>query len=97
AMRGILPESVRLRPKSPLAGDPISLLLKQAGSQWMDRFELAPVLTKYVKRNALPLVSGIKQDINEVWIDLRVLNLNYWLQHLQTFNYKSAKEENYAF
>ncbi|MFB2972401.1 asparagine synthetase B [Aerosakkonema sp. BLCC-F183] len=97
AMGGILPESVRLRPKSPLAGDPISLLLKQAGSQWMDRFDLAPVLTKYVKRNALPLVSGIKQDINEVWIDLRVLNLNYWLQHLQTFNYTSAKEENYAF
>jgi len=97
AMQGILPESVRMRPKSPLAGDPIGLLLQQSGSHWMDRFDLTPVLTKYVKRDDLPLVSGIKQDLNEVWINLRLLNLNYWLQNLQSFNYKSVQEENYAF
>ncbi|MCL1472310.1 asparagine synthase-related protein [Argonema antarcticum] len=97
AMRGILPESVRRRPKSPLAGDPIGLLLQQAGSQWIDRFEATPMLAKYVDRKAMPIVSGRSQDTNEACINLQPLNLNYWLQNLQLFNYESLKEENHAF
>ncbi|MGH9681051.1 MAG: asparagine synthase-related protein [Candidatus Acidiferrales bacterium] len=45
AARGILPDAVRLRKKSPLLADPITALLQRPESAWLDRFEMAPKLT----------------------------------------------------
>ncbi|MFB2835275.1 asparagine synthase-related protein [Floridanema evergladense] len=92
AMRGILPELVRQRPKTPMLGNPITALLQQAKSSGIDRFTPVPNLAKYVDRNAIPLLSGTEQDINEVCINLQPLNLNYWLEH----SYKIVKEQYYA-
>lgn len=92
AMRGILPESVRMRPKTPMLGDPTTVLLQQTGSHWLDRFEATSMLAKYVDLDSMQLISGRKQDTNEACINLQPLNLNHWLEH----NYKLVKEEYYA-
>jgi asparagine synthase (glutamine-hydrolysing) len=83
AMRGTLPESVRLRPKSPLAGDPVSELLKQRNTQWVNNFEAISDLGKYVDRDAIPQVAGAQNsaDASELWIHMHPLALNYWLQN----------------
>ncbi|MGA9378217.1 MAG: asparagine synthase C-terminal domain-containing protein, partial [Phormidium sp.] len=90
AGEGILPESVRLRPKSPLAGDPVSKLLQQPSLPWVDGFAPLPTLTKYVNQDALPLVNQIKSERGEVGLNLYLVSLNYWLQHLKPINFQTT-------
>lgn len=78
AMRGRLPESVRLRPKTVAAGDAVVALLRRPAAQWVDRFEPAPALRAYVHRDRVPRVYG-EDDSTNVWTGLRPLCLNYWL------------------
>jgi asparagine synthase (glutamine-hydrolysing) len=77
--RGILPDAVRLRRKSPLAADPLSALLQRPESAWVDSFEGAPELGRYVERRLIPKVFGEKNAWT-AWIHLRPLSLNYWLR-----------------
>jgi asparagine synthase (glutamine-hydrolysing) len=77
--QGILPDAVRLRPKSPLRADPLIALLQRPESQWVDSFEPIPELAPYVHRNRIPKVFG-EQDVWNAWINLRPLSLNFWLQ-----------------
>jgi asparagine synthase (glutamine-hydrolysing) len=86
AMEGYLPESVRQRPKSPLVGDRITPLLPQPGLLWKDGF--APTLTKYVKQDRLLLVNQINSKGGEIWRNLYLVSLNYWLQGLKPINFK---------
>jgi asparagine synthase (glutamine-hydrolysing) len=79
AARGVLPDQVRLRRKSPLSAEPLPKLLEQPQSAWVDRFEPAPELERYVMRRQLPQVFGTK-DSWTAWINLRPLSLNFWLQ-----------------
>ena len=81
AGRGILPDVVRLRRKSPLMGDPLIALLKRPESAWVDSFEAVPELRRYVERGLIPKVSGEK-DAWSAWIHLRPLSLNFWLRSL---------------
>jgi asparagine synthase (glutamine-hydrolysing) len=77
--RGILPDAVRLRRKSPLLDDPLIALLKQPESAWVDSFEGVPELGRYVERRLIPKVFGEK-DVWAAWIHLRPLSLNFWLR-----------------
>lgn len=90
AVKGILPESVRLRPKSPLAGDPVSILLQQPNLSWSDGFVPVPRLAQYVKQDALLLVNQIKSERGEVWRNLYLVSLNYWLHRLKLINFKTT-------
>jgi asparagine synthase (glutamine-hydrolysing) len=79
AMRGILPDPVLMRPKSPLSGDP----------QWEAALScgLAPLLPacgleKYVDPIRTP--RQVNQDMMTFWADLRPQFLNYWLRNLQS-------------
>ena len=87
AMRGVLPEPVRRRPKTPLAGWPEMELLHRPEAQWIDRFEPAPQLARYVDRARIPLLCArpvLDQFAREVhWRDLRPLSLDFWLRGLQ--------------
>jgi len=78
AARGVLPESVRLRPKSPLPADPMIAVLQLPESAWVDRFEPVPELEHYVVRTRIPAVHS-EQDSWAAWINLRPLSLNFWL------------------
>ena len=79
AARGVLPDSVRLRRKSPLLEDPLVALLRQKESAWVDSFEAVPELTRYVERRRIPKVFREK-DAWTAWIHLRPLSLNFWLR-----------------
>jgi len=82
AMRGILPEPVRRRPKSPLAGWPEMELLRQPEAQWIDRFVPAPELAEYVDRSRIPPVCP-EGDREQRWSNLRPVSLSFWLRSLQ--------------
>ena len=79
AARGVLPDAVRLRRKSPLQADPVVALLQRPDSSWVDSFSPLAELERYVIRDRLPRVFGTK-DPWSAWINLRPLSLNFWLQ-----------------
>jgi asparagine synthase (glutamine-hydrolysing) len=79
AARGILPDKVRLRRKSPLLEDPLIALLQRPESAWVDSFEATPELGRYIERKLIPKVFGEK-DTWSAWIHLRPLSLNFWLR-----------------
>lgn len=79
AARGILPDAVRLRRKSPLLADPLIALLQRPESAWVDSFEAVPELGQYVEPSRVPKVFGEK-DAWTAWIHLRPLSLNFWLR-----------------
>ena len=79
AARGVLPDAVRLRRKSPLPADPLVALLQRAESAWVDSFEAVPELGRYVERRLIPKVFEEK-DAWTAWIHLRPLSLNFWLR-----------------
>jgi asparagine synthase (glutamine-hydrolysing) len=86
AMRGILPDEVRLRQKSPLQGDPIDAALQRPESKWVDSFEAAPELEAYVERSKIPRLFGV-QDMMNSWVNLRPISLSFWLQRFKTLSY----------
>jgi asparagine synthase (glutamine-hydrolysing) len=79
AARGVLPDRVRLRRKSPLPADHVVALLKRPESAWVDNFDPIPELERYVVRNRIPPVAR-ETDSWAVWTNLRPLSLNYWLR-----------------
>ena len=79
AARGILPDQVRLRRKTPLLADPLTALLQQKESAWVDSFEAVPELGPFVELRRVPKVFREK-DAWTAWINLRPLSLNFWLR-----------------
>ncbi len=77
--RGILPEAVRLRRKSPLRGDPVIALLQKPESVWVDRFDAEPELRRYICPERIPPVWKEKRP-GAAWINLKPLSLNFWLR-----------------
>jgi asparagine synthase (glutamine-hydrolysing) len=92
AMRGRLPESIRLRPKTLLAGDPVIERLQRPEAQWIDEFEATPALGRYVLRAAVPSLVG-RRDQDRVWSDLRPVCLNQWLKRLTASKRAFPREE----
>jgi asparagine synthase (glutamine-hydrolysing) len=91
AARGILPEAVRLRRKSPLLADPLIARLQQPESAWVDSFEGVPELARYVERRLIPKVFGEK-DAWTAWIHLRPLSLNFWLRSQEASDIRARGE-----
>jgi asparagine synthase (glutamine-hydrolysing) len=79
AGRGVLPDTVRLRRKSPLLSDPLVALLARPEASWVDHFEPIPKLEQYAVRNRIPKVHG-ETDSWTAWTHLRPLSLNFWLR-----------------
>lgn len=85
AMTGLLPEAVRQRPKSPLAGDPALELLRAASPlHRLDHFKPSPGLLKYVASGAVPRVGG-ETDSERLWLNLRPFTLDRWLANAIAF------------
>jgi len=79
AMTGLLPEEVRLRPKAPLAGDPLTI---QVGSgKWSPLPLPEPTASArfFVDWNEV-LADGSAACL---WRDLRPLLLNQWLKGVE--------------
>ena len=83
AMVGVLPEAVRLRPKSPLAGDPGLLLRRTKKFRDIDEFQPAAALSSYVDRKSIPRITEAV-DSNQLWINVRPFSLNQWFVNSRT-------------
>ncbi len=83
AMGGLLPDTVRLRPKTFQPGYPHLERLRRASSQWVDGFEPAPVLAGYVDRASIP-ANVTERDPDVAWLNLRPLSLSFWLRGVET-------------
>jgi asparagine synthase (glutamine-hydrolysing) len=81
AMKGHLPEPVRLRPKTALAGFPVEHMLRQSGARWVDDFIAAPELDSYIVRDKIPSIFASASS-EHAWVNLRPLSLNIWMQNL---------------
>lgn len=82
AGRGILPDEVRLRRKSPLLTDPILAALQKPESQWVDNQSWDPLLLQYVVPERVPKLWRTK-DTWEAWGNLMPTSLNFWLKGLK--------------
>jgi asparagine synthase (glutamine-hydrolysing) len=91
AMIGQLPESVRLRPKTPLGGDPVLTRMSQSDSGWLDRVPWDVEMERFVDRSKLePFAKlGASTKIEPV---LRAICLNFWLQSTRDVRYNLGAE-----
>ena len=78
AMKDELPDRVRLRPKTPLKGDPVRARLRRE-SQLFERWKFGPGLRRYVDCNHLPTGPAWGRNVS---LDLRPFCLDYWLKNL---------------
>ena len=80
AMVGILPDAVRQRSKSPLAGDPGLYLRHTKKFQDIDQFQPVDALASYVDRKSISKVTE-ETDRTQLWINVRPFSLNQWLSY----------------
>ena len=81
AARGVLPNAVRLRRKSPLQADPLLELLHRPGAAGACRFHPVPEFERYVAPTRIPQLLENKDSWTSS-VHLRPLSLNYWLRGL---------------
>ena len=89
AMRGILPEPVRLRPKSPLADTPLHVFACRHGPpRWAEELAGEPELEPYVDRNALLRLIRSPREVTAFQYRTirRPLNLALWLRTRRHLN-----------
>ncbi len=91
AMAGRLPETVRRRPKTPLAGDPLTEWLKRPESSWMNGAAWSSEVDSYVNRGVLPILDG-RHGADELSSGVRPLCLNFWLQSARRVRYNLSAE-----
>ena len=91
SVAGRLPEKIRLRRKSPLAGDPLLALLGQRHTPWMDDLVWTDEIGSYVDKCALGLLRNGTLSAN-VDGEVRPLCLNFWLQSARRVRYNLRAE-----
>jgi asparagine synthase (glutamine-hydrolysing) len=91
AMAGRLPERVRVRPKTPLQGDPLSEQLKRAGAERLKSLSWSTELDSYIDRTALVQPHG-KMSSEQARLTSRPYSLNNWLQSTRRLRYKVYAE-----
>jgi asparagine synthase (glutamine-hydrolysing) len=84
AMHGVLPEAVRVRPKAPLAGDPVSEYLGRHPGWQRSQPDFVRDMSAYVVEKQLrPEIDKESGGVWTNWINLRPFVLNWWLKDLR--------------
>ena len=91
AMVGCLPESVRRRPKTPLAGDPLAEWLKRSAPSGMSEAPWSEETSRYVTRSATAPLNGVGES-EELQAAVRPICLNFWLQSVRRVRYNLSAE-----
>jgi asparagine synthase (glutamine-hydrolysing) len=86
ALRGSLPESVRLRPKTPMSGDVFQARVDRGERPWVGKLDVSPPLTKYIRVTDRQELERYGAD--DFWFNLRLVWLNDWVQ--QTLENRSG-------
>jgi asparagine synthase (glutamine-hydrolysing) len=94
AMRGMLPDVIRKRPKSPLAANPLLAHLRRTGGDQIDRFEAVPELEGVVDRKAIPSIAEASNGVEAESI-VRPYCLNHWLRR-EDIRQRTAKERSHV-
>jgi asparagine synthase (glutamine-hydrolysing) len=83
AMKGVLPEAVRLRPKTVLRGDPAHAVAPGFDRRCRERLLSAPALSRFVDKDAFPVHMWDKATLayREYCENVRPLSLGYWLKY----------------
>ena len=91
AVAGRLPETVRMRPKTPLAGSPLVAHMRQSQARWMDEVEWDAEMDSYVNKSALMAFrNGTTSE--QAHAAVRPLCLNFWLQSARKVRYNLRAE-----
>lgn len=91
AMAGRLPESVRVRPKTPLQGDPLYEQFKRSGAERLKRVAWNGDLDHFIDRGALVPPHG-KMTAEQMSTSLRPYCLNIWLHSARRVRYNIHAE-----
>jgi asparagine synthase (glutamine-hydrolysing) len=91
AVAGRLPESVRTRRKTPLAGSPLVEHLRKSRTEWMEESEWSAEMDSYVNKSALATFHG-ETNLEKAHSALRPLCLNFWLQSARKVRYNLRAE-----
>lgn len=78
AMRGTLPEEVRLRPKTPLQGDPLAVAWPRAQQRWAAVVEECDTLDLFIDRRIL-LERILQGNLSDVRHQSTAVALGLWL------------------
>lgn len=91
AMAGRLPESVRMREKTPLQGDPVAAQIGRSGIAQLKTVPLNPEMSRYI--NALAVAEPhAKMSSEELTLSLRPHCFNIWLQSARRVRYNICSE-----
>jgi asparagine synthase (glutamine-hydrolysing) len=91
ATAGRLPESVRMRQKTPLGGDPLSKHLERSGTKWLDELNWSADMDSYTDRRLLQPFQN-ETDAEHLHSNIRPLCLNFWLQSVRKVRYNLRAE-----
>ncbi len=90
AIKGVLPEEVRTRPKTIVPGDPIKDLLHRPENDSRVSFTPHPRLLPYVNWAAIPPAREV-EDYYKIRMNLRPISLNYWLRQAISSEYAGCQ------
>jgi asparagine synthase (glutamine-hydrolysing) len=91
AVNGRLPESVRTRRKTPLAGNPLMEHLKRLDSGWMKQVKWSADMDSYISKSGLEAFRN-ETDPAQSYAAIRPLCLNFWLQSARKVRYNLHAE-----
>jgi asparagine synthase (glutamine-hydrolysing) len=79
AMKGLLPEEIRTRPKTPLLQDPLQLQIEKGAWRWAPLSGNAEGIRSFVDMDRMNATLATIQGSN-AWRDLQPVSLLYWLR-----------------
>lgn len=91
AMAGRLPESVRMRPKTPLQEDPVALQFRRRGAESINQMPWSHDSDRYIERSAI-VVPHDKMNAEPIRNKFRPYCLNIWLQSAGRVRYNMRVE-----
>ena len=91
AMAERIPERVRMRPKTPLQGDPVSAQLQKTGAERLNRMDWSKDSDRFIDRSALAPLHG-KMNAEQTRTHVRPYCLNIWLQSARRVRYNMQAE-----
>lgn len=91
AMVGHLPESARLRKKTPFGAGSLTDQLRSPGSEWLERVEWSREIDRFVDRDSLPRLSEAS-NYAQASVHVRAHCLNFWLQSSRGVRYNVYAE-----
>jgi asparagine synthase (glutamine-hydrolysing) len=96
---GRVPESVRLRKKTPLSGNPLQQHIRREEATWMSNVKWTKEMESYVDTSKLERIlrtesksSDLKPKLNRIESAVRPICLNFWLQSMRRVRYNLHAE-----